>query len=212
MKMNIKTILANLKQTKTNKKKNKVDTKKIIISLIIVILVIGLYKFKNLFVIAMVNGKPISRLSLISEVEKQAGKQVLETLISKKLILQEAKKQKIKVTEEEIDQEIAKLEENINQQGQELLALLEMQGISLKQLAEEIKLQKIIDKIVSQEIEVSEEEINTYLEKNQEFLLDDSDIESVRENIKEQLKQQKISEKVQTWLTELREQAEISYF
>ena len=64
----------------------------------------------------------------------------------------------------------------------------------------------------SQEIEVSEEEINTYLEKNQEFLLDDSDIESVRENIKEQLKQQKISEKVQTWLTELREQAEISYF
>ncbi len=51
-----------------------------------------LYYFRSAFVAATVNGQPISRLSLVRELEKQGGKQAMDSLITKTLIDQEAKK------------------------------------------------------------------------------------------------------------------------
>ncbi|MFA5996816.1 MAG: hypothetical protein WC790_03850, partial [Candidatus Paceibacterota bacterium] len=47
----------------------------IAIGVAIILIVISLFFAKGLFVVATVNGSPISRLSVITELEKQGGKQ-----------------------------------------------------------------------------------------------------------------------------------------
>src|SRR5258706_15504399 len=64
----------------------------LILAAVIVALGILLYTGRGLFVAAVVNGQPISRLSIIQESEKQSGKQALETIVRNTLIEQEAHK------------------------------------------------------------------------------------------------------------------------
>ena len=184
----------------------------IIIVLVLVILFGGFYYFKNQFISATVNGQPIWRLTLIKELEKQSGAATLENLVTKSLILQEAKKQKVVISQEEIDQKMKEVEDNFTSQGQNLDELLEAQNMTRDQLEEQIEIQLIIEKIVSQDVEVTDEEIAAYFEANPDYFPEDSDLESVKEDIREQLQQQKSSDLVQSWLDSLRENAKINYF
>ena len=112
----------------------------------IVLLVLLAVLFRNLFVAAMVNNHPISRLAVISELEKQGGKQTLESLITKSLIVQEADKRHIEISQKDIDGEIKKIQNNLASQGQTLEQVLQLQNMTKDQLVEQIKLQKIIEK------------------------------------------------------------------
>ena len=75
--------------------KQKELMKKIFKYVGLTVLVIALaYGFVKMFVAAYVNGRLISRLSVVRELEKQGGKKTLDALIIKSLIAQEAKKVK----------------------------------------------------------------------------------------------------------------------
>src|SRR3989344_3487745 len=57
--------------------------------LVLILVAIGLaYYFKGFFVAALVNGQPILRWSVITEVEKQGGQEVLDRKITEALIFQ----------------------------------------------------------------------------------------------------------------------------
>src|SRR3989344_5775011 len=112
----------------------------------IIILFVFVYFFKGLFVAATVNGEQISRIAVIREIEKQNGKATLESLITKKLILQDAKKNNISITQADIEGEINKISANLKNQGTTLDKALEAQGMTRTQLNEEIKIQLIIQK------------------------------------------------------------------
>jgi len=194
-------------------KKKKKSTPFLIISfLVIIILTGGLYYFKNQFISATVNGQPIWRLSLIRELEKQSGEATLENLVTKSLILQEAKKQKVTISQEEIGQKMKELEDNFTSQGQNLEELLEAQNMTRDQLEEQIEVQLIIEKIVSQDVEVTDEEAADYFEANPDYFPEGSDLESVKEEIRQQLQQQKSSDLIQSWLDSLRSNAQVNYF
>ncbi|MFC1627150.1 SurA N-terminal domain-containing protein [Patescibacteria group bacterium] len=172
--------------------------------------VVGLvFYFKSMVFVAFVNGRPISRLSFNQELEKQAGKQVLDTLVLKKLIFQEAKKQGVKVTDAEVAEEMDRIKEIATQQGMELAQLLELQGVNQKELVEEIKLNKIVEKIIGDQVEVTDEEVEEYILENAEFLSEELTYEEQRETVKEQLKQQKVGQKAQEWISELQTKAKI---
>jgi foldase protein PrsA len=210
------------KKTKTEKTVNKIslpliknfpkaNKRNLAILLAIIILAGTLYYFKNQFIVAMVNGKPIFRLTLIRELEKQAGKSILDSLITKTLILDEAKKQNVSISDGEINEEIKKIEENISKQGQELAALLDAQGMTRNDLLEQIKLQKIVEKIAGKDISISEQEVNDYIKTNKDLISKDTDIEKIKETIKGQLEQEKLNEKIQTLVESLRQNAKINY-
>lgn len=183
-----------------------------IIGLILVLLILtSLWFAKNLIVVAMVNGRPIWRLTLIKELENQGGKKTLDMLITKQLLIQEADKQKIKVTKEEIDQEIKTIETTLTQRGQNLDQLLQAQNMTRVSLADQIGLQKLAEKMAGN-IEVSEQEINDYYEQNKEFSFKDTSLEQVKNNIKQQLLSQKVNEKIQTLIQSLQEKAKIKFF
>jgi len=104
------------------------------------------------------------------------------------------------------------LEATLKEQGQDLDKLLEAQGMDREEIKEQIRMQKTVEAIVGQDIEVSDEEIDVYIEENKSFLPEDQDIEEIKPTVREQLKQQKMSERIGEWLDSLREKAKINYF
>ena len=79
---------------------NRINNKFLLAGAIAVFTII--FFAKSIFFAALVNGTPIMRYSVIKELEKQNGKQALESLITKKLILQTAKKKNIEVKQSDL--------------------------------------------------------------------------------------------------------------
>lgn len=189
-------------------------TKRNLVALLVIVLLAGgiLYRFKNQFIVAVVNGQPISRLTLIKELEKQAGKSTLDALITKTLILQEARKQNVTISDDEISQEVKRFEESLAKQGQDLNQLLSLQGKTQSELEEQIRIQKILEKIVGKDIEVADEEVEGYFEENKDSFPQEASAEEIKIDIKQYLEQQKLNAKIQSWVESLRENAQINYF
>ncbi|MDP3987982.1 MAG: SurA N-terminal domain-containing protein [Candidatus Levybacteria bacterium] len=196
-----------LEEKSTQKKLGK---QKIILVLAILTIVAVLYNFRGLFVAATVNGEPINRLSIIKQLEKQTGKQALEALVTKTLILQEAKKQNITVSQSEIDTEIKTIEKSLTGQGQSLDQALATRGMSKEDLIEQIKIQKIVEKIVGKDIKVTDKEVNDFVDKNK-VTFTDQNKSTVIGQVKQQIKQQKLSESFQNWIGKLQKDAKINY-
>lgn len=188
-------------------------TKSRILTLLAVIVVLGLlYLLRSWFVVALVNGQPISRTDFNKEVEKQSGKQVLNNLVTRTLIQQEANKQKITVTQKEVDDELAKIKANVEQSGRSLDQALELQGMTQAELREQIQLQKLVEKLIGKDVAVSDDEVNKYIEANKEGLPAGTNPDELKVSVKEQLRQQKLSTKFQTWIDDLQKKAKINYF
>ncbi|PJE64400.1 MAG: hypothetical protein COU90_03055 [Candidatus Ryanbacteria bacterium CG10_big_fil_rev_8_21_14_0_10_43_42] len=184
----------------------------IIIAGVIVLILVGLFFAKSLFVAATVNGSPISRFSVISELEKQSGAQVLGAIIDQKLIKAELDNQGVSVAEEEIDAEIKKIEEQIASQGGELSQILAAQGVTETELREQISIQKRLEKILADKIVVSDEEVNAYITDNAITLPEGMTMEVFVGQIKEQLKNQKFQQEAGQWVSDVTASADIKYY
>lgn len=184
------------------------------VGLVALILLLGalLYFYRGLFVAAVVNGQPISRLDVVKQTEQQSGKQTLDTLVRNALIEQKARQEKITISEKEISDEIKKLEDNLSKQGQKLDQVLQAQGMERTELEKLIRLDKLVAKMVGKDVKVTDEEVNSYIEKNRDALPQGTDEATLKKQVAEQLKQQKTNEKVRNWLADLQKQATIKYY
>lgn len=200
------------KRFKLKFKFNKRISKRLIVILIMVSVGALLFNLKSLFLAAMVNGRPITRCALDRRLEKQAGKAMLENQITEILILQVAKREKIKVNQEEIEEKIAEIKAQFEAQGADLDNLLEAQGQTRKDLENQIKIQLIIEKILGKDIEVADEEVAEYFETNKEFFSEGATLEGMRVDLQQELYQRKLGEKLQPWLIELKDKAKVFYF
>lgn len=204
-------VVASAKESPKNLTPKKLSRKKLYIIGAVIITAILLFVFKSLFVAALVNGSPISRLSVIQLLEKQAGKKALDSIVTKTLILQEAQKQNINVSQQDINSEMKKVEDNFKSQGQSFDDILKSQGLSRGDLEEQIKLQKIVTKMAGN-ITVSDKDIDDYIEKNKESLSEATDQAKLKEDVKAQLMDQKTQEKIQSIVQNLQQKAKILYF
>lgn len=185
---------------------------RIFIPLIIIALIIAGFLLKGLFIAALVNGQPISRLSIIAELEKQSGKQALSALISQTLIFQEAKKKNVQVTEKEINDSVKQIEDSLKKQGQNLDAALTAQGMTRQDFLMQLKLRGLVEKLLADRIKVTDKEVTDYIEKNKETLPTDLKEDEIKKGVKEQLKQQKLASESQKWIEGLNKNAKINYF
>ncbi|MEK7646273.1 MAG: SurA N-terminal domain-containing protein [Patescibacteria group bacterium] len=184
----------------------------IAIGVAVLLIIIALIFAKGLFVAATVNGSPISRLSVIKELEKQGGKQALEAIIDKKLIETELNKQKIDVSKEEVDAEIEKIKTQVTSQGGTLEMALAQQGLTEEKLREQITIQKKLEKLLAEKVAVSEAEIDAYIKDSKATLPKDVKMEDFRKQISDQLKQQKFQSEAQQWVSDLTANAKIKYY
>lgn len=188
-------------------------SKKVLVLFVGLLLLAGLvYYFRSLFVVATVNGTPITRIGFIQELEKQYGKQTLNSLVTKTLILQEAKKKNVSVSDTELSAELKKIEDSYTKQGQKLDELLKQQAMSREDFKERIEVQKLIEKLLEKDIIVTDKEVEEYMEKNKDLFPEGADQKTTKENIKQQLRQQKLGDKFQSWIDTLQKNAKITYY
>ena len=184
----------------------------IAIGLAVILIVAALFFAKGIFVAATVNGSPISRWSVVKQLEKEGGKQALESIIDKKLIENELTKQKITVTQEEIDGEIKKIEAQVTAQGGTLEMALTQQGLTEEKLREQITIQKKLEKLLADKVAVTDAEIDAYIKDSKTALPKDVKMEDFRKQVGEQLKQQKFQSEAQQWVSDLTTNAKIKYY
>lgn len=197
-----------LKDLKKNKKKRTT----LITLLLLVALAIFVYKNIGLFIVASVNGKPISRISLIKELENQGGKQVLDSLITKQVILGEAAKKKISISDKELSDKIDEIKDNLKKQGTDLESALKYQNQSMKDFKDSIKTRLIVEKLLADKATVTDEEVKEYYDKNKKSFDKAKTFEELKDSIKEQIYQGKLSQEYQKWITDIKSKAKINYF
>lgn len=190
----------------------KTDKGSVLIALFILAVLGALFAFKGLFVAATVNGAPISRVSVIQELEKNSGQQALDIIITKKLIEAEAAKAGVTVSQEDIDAEIKTIEDQVSTQGGTLEMALAQQGITEEQLREQLGLQKKMEKILADKIQVTDEEVNQYLTQNKTPLPAGTSEAEFKDQIRDQLKNQKFNAEADKWITGIKADAKIQYF
>jgi hypothetical protein len=190
----------------------KINKRATILTIIVLVVLGALFYFKGLFVAAIVDGKPISRLKVIKELEKTSGQQALDALVVKQLINAEASKAGIAVSQEDIDAEIKTLEERISKQGGTLELLLAQQGINQNQFREQISLQKKLEKILGDKMQVTDEEVNQYFTQNKITPPAGVSEDEIKNQIRAQLKNQKFGTEADKFITELRAKASIQYY
>lgn len=180
---------------------------------LIVLLLIGAYVFKDRLIVVSVNGKYITRMAFIKELERQGGQQVLDQMVTEQLITAEAKKQGVSIPQDTIDTEIAALKTRLEGQGMNFDEALAKEGVTLTQLQKQISLQKLVEALTSDKTAVTDADVQKYLEENKDKLPEDNaDSQELRTAIRDQLVQTKQQEVTQQWLEDLRSQAQIQYW
>ena len=186
------------------------ENKSLAIGLIVVMFsfLIG-YFAKNSLIAATVNKGVIWRTSVIKQLEMYQGANVLNSMIEQKLIEQEAKKQGIKVSKEELDKRISDLETSMKAQGTDLDTLLKDSGMTRKDLQKNYETSIMAEKLLKDKAEITDEEVQKYVDDNPEYF-EVADIEHAKSIVKEQLKQQKISSQYSSFINDLKGKAKIN--
>jgi len=142
-----------------------------IILLVLVLVIVGaaavIIFLQHNPAVAVVNGEKITRDQLYTALYMQGGRDVLDNLIVERLVLQEGKKLGITVSDEEIDAEIDKIvEEYFLGDKEQFSSYLEQQGYSVELFRENTRVSLIAEKIVSADLEISDEEAREYFDEN----------------------------------------------
>lgn len=190
----------------------KLDSKKLVKALIFLLILALAYLIKDEVIVASVNGKPITRIALIRNLEKQNAASTLENMTLQMLVEQQLKKEGVKVSDEEMEAELKKIEEQLAAQGQNLDDLLKAQGLTRSAVKEQLALSKGMEILLADKVAVSAEEVTAYFEENKELLGKDLKFEDIKADIENQLKQQKLATEQQKWFAELKKNAKINYF
>lgn len=118
-------------------------------------------------VVAKVGSESLTKDDLYTFFVEQNGEAALDTLITKNLINQEVEKEKITVSSKEIDAELQELidsyggEETFEQQ-------LTSSGLTQDDIKEDIEVNLKIEKLLEPQIEITEEEMQTYFDENKD--------------------------------------------
>lgn len=208
------------KETEVKKTEQVVNKRKpskkygLVIFILLILFLVGLWIYLHLgwFVVASVNGKLIWRTDLIRELEKQGGNQMVDFLVNRSLIYQEAVKKNVSVTEEEIKAELDKYDQQLKAQGSSLTDALALQGLNENSFKDELKYELTVRKLLADKINVTDEEIKQYYEQNKSQFGKDQTLEDLKDTIKQLLSNQKLSLNYSSFIQDLKSAARLRYF
>jgi len=167
---------------------------------------------RGYIVAATVNGSPISRLAIISELEKQGGKQALEAMINEKVVTAEFEKLGITIDDNAVADEIKKIEAQVSAQGGTLDEALAQQGMTMEILQDQIESQLKLEKALADKITVTDEEITAFMKENDVVPPAGTDVAAVKAQIADKLKQEKLQTEAPAWIKEVTDKASVKYY
>jgi hypothetical protein len=178
---------------------------------LLVLIAAGAYAYFRFWNVAVVNGVPISRVSFYKTLEKQGGQEVLASMIDNALVLKEGKDKGVNIDQKTIDDELAKIEEQLKVQNQSLDSALAAAGMTKNELAEQIRIRKIETILSATKVDITQSQIDEFLEANKSFLPTDKTKEELQTLAKEQLAMEASQSATENWLNNLRQSAKIQY-
>ena len=119
-------------------------------------------------IVATIGDTDITKQQWISEMEELYGKDTLQNIVNKEVMAQAAKKNKIEVTDKEIDLEL-KLMRSVQDVNDTTLA-----NLNDTQLRDKIRSQLILEKVLARDIVIEDGEAATYYEENKSLYNIDS--------------------------------------
>jgi foldase protein PrsA len=179
----------------------------VILGLVVIALLIRFF-----FIAAIVNGKPIGRIEVLSVAEKQGGKTILDSLIDQDLVLQEAKNLKINITKAQIDTEVKNIETTLTAQNITLVDALAMSNQTLEELNEQVKVQLIVESILGPKITITDQEVSDYYTTNKAYFAANAKLADLKPQIQDAIYKQKLTTEYTTWIADLKTKAKILYF
>lgn len=194
-----------------------VDRKKAAVGIAAVAaIVLGYFAWTRLqptFVAARVNGRTITRLEVIRELERQGGSSVLDNLISDRLIENKAEAEHVTISASDIDAEVGKLKTQLTAQGQTLDAYLASQHVTQAFLMDRLRLRLILQRLLADKMTVTDADIDADIKQNAASFPKGTDTSApaFRDGIRDQLSQQKFSAAAPDYLDALRAAADIQY-
>lgn len=120
-------------------------------------------------VVAEVNGENINKEELYDLMLKQSGPQILDALIVEKIVEFEIEKNKIEISDEDIQAEIDNMKEYYGGEEQFNMALAQA-GLKEQDMKDDISKNIKLKKLVDPYLKISEEDMKAYFEENKEQL------------------------------------------
>lgn len=115
--------------------------------------------------VAKVDGEKILQTELDDTLREQYGTEVLDTLITNKIVELEAKKEGVSVSEDTIQGEYEELAESYG--GEESLqAALEENGLTEQSVKDNIRMYQLTKNVIATTVDISDEEVAQYFEDN----------------------------------------------
>ena len=146
------------------------ENKKLVSIIAVLILAIGVFLSLALpkdKAVAKVDGEAISKDELYDVMVEQYGAATVEQLIADKIVATEAKKEKVTITDEELNEEVDKLKESYG--GEDVFnQMLESNNTTVDVLKEDLKNYLTIRKLLEPQIKITDEELQTYFEENKD--------------------------------------------
>lgn len=121
--------------------------------------------------IANVNGVDIKKDQLYTAFTDYGLEEVLDKLILEELVLQEAKKENIGVTSNEVEAAWNKMKSEFNSE-EDFLTSIHHDGYTEESLRKEVKSQLYIKKLLEPQVQVSEDDIIMYYTEHQSHYID----------------------------------------
>lgn len=182
----------------------------LVLGLFLVLTAALAWKNKGLFVAATVNGRPILRLELDQRLVSRFGDQTLDEMVGEVLIRQAASQNKITVSKAELDNKIAEIEKTLN--GQITLKdALAQQGDTVESFRQRVELQLLLEKLTVGQVNVTDQEVSDYIEKNKSSLVA-SDEAAMKKEAKDTLVASRQNTVLRQYFSDLKTKAKVAKF
>lgn len=168
------------------------------------------FPLRFLVIPALVNGQPIFSWEYFSALHQNAGPQVINQLISEKLVAQEVKKNGIVITDTQVNEQIAQIEAQFGEQGS-LDTVLSLQGMTRDQFIKQMRLNLALEKLVAGTIEITQQEIDQELKTNTALYQDLTEADAATTAAKN-LRADKLQPAFASWFDDIKTQAKIKNF
>lgn len=130
-------------------------------------------------VAAVVNGDPIMKDELFDMMYAQEGKEILDQLITRQLIIQEAARLGVEVSEEDVDEEIDKIiDESFMGSEEEFLMLLDQYGVAIEVFREDARLNMLAREIAMAQTDFTDEDGREFFEEHRHLYEQQEEVEA----------------------------------
>ncbi|TDL83430.1 foldase [Peribacillus frigoritolerans] len=145
--------------------------------------------------VASVNGEKISKDEVYSLLIDQGGRQLVDYLITEKIIEQESDKQDITISNDAVEEEYQTVIASYG--GEEaFIQQLETSGGTAQDVKKDLETNLKIEKLLEPEIKISEDEMKTYFDGNKESFAEPEQVKASHILVEDEAKAKEVKEKL----------------